>query len=132
MGEKPDEAEEIGLGDLIGRLIVNIRKFVRARADLLRVTWTVRTRALRGAAMALAAGFILCLSALTSFLVGLIMSLTPMIGPFVSTIVIGLGVTAIGGIMIFMATRTLGRQLSAALAETMDDQLVEEADAAAE
>src|SRR3546814_10130998 len=77
-------------------MLQNVRSFADAELDLVRAICLARLKAVQASAIALVAAALLCLSALTAPLVGLVIALGPIIGPFVATFAVSLGVLAVG------------------------------------
>lgn len=93
-----DEAQP-GVTELIGQLVDDSRELVSAELGLYRARFGERAEAYKGAAIFFAIAGMLALAALIALLVGLILSLSTLIGPGLSTLAV-VGVTlAIAGVL---------------------------------
>ncbi|API58965.1 hypothetical protein BSL82_06280 [Tardibacter chloracetimidivorans] len=118
-----EAAPDPGLGDLFRNMLQNVRSFADAKIDLVRAICLARLKAVQASAIALVAAALLCLSALTALLVGLVMALGPIIGPFVATFAVSLGALAVGAILAIYAAGRLKAEFSAPIMdETREPQ----------
>ncbi len=115
MGEKPVPTDQPGLGDLFEKLLRNIRTLVFAELGLLQTTYLLKLKALQMAALAIAVGALVFLCALVALLVGLMMGLAPLIGPFFAALAVGLGGVVLGAAIVVVAGLRLGHHFSTLL-----------------
>src|SRR3546814_11468187 len=94
-------------------MLPNVRAFADGEIDLVRAICLARLKAVQASAIALVAAALLCLSALTALLVGLVIALGPIIGPFVATFAVSLGALAVGAIIAIYAAGRLKAVFSA-------------------
>src|SRR3546814_10988743 len=99
-------------------MLPNVRAFADGEIDLVRAICLARLKAVQASAIALVAAALLCLSALTALLVGLVIALGPIIGPFVPPLAVSLGALAVGAILAISAA---GRLKAAFPASTLDE-----------
>ncbi|MDR6115906.1 MULTISPECIES: phage holin family protein [unclassified Sphingomonas] len=87
------------LTSLVSQLVDDGRSFIAAEIDLAKAKASDKVGRYRSAAIFFGAAAVLGLAALVALLVGLILSLTPLVGPFGATlIVVGL-VIVIAGVL---------------------------------
>src|SRR3546814_9777149 len=98
-----EAAPDPGLGDLFRNMLQNVRSFADAEIDLVRAICLARLKAVQASAIELVAAALLCLSALTALLVGLVIALGPVIGPFVAAVAVRLCALAVGAIIALYA-----------------------------
>src|SRR3546814_5016368 len=104
-------------------MLPNVRAFADGEIDLVRAICLARLKAVQASAIALVAAALLCLSALTALLVGLVIALGPIIGPFVATFAVSLGALAVGAIIAIYAAGRLKAVFSAPIMdETREPQ----------
>ncbi|AXJ94199.1 MULTISPECIES: phage holin family protein [unclassified Sphingomonas] len=91
--------EEPGVATLVGQLVEDTRNLASAEIALAKARVGERVAAYRTAAIFFATAGVLALAALVALLVGLIMTLTPLIGPGIATGIVVIGVLAIAAIL---------------------------------
>lgn len=119
---------ESGLGDLVRRLILNLRRLAFAELDVLHATYAERFGVLKKAVATLLAGAAICLAAVVALLMGLVLTLSALIGPLAATALVGIGGLALGGILIVVAAQVIGHQASFRLNDEEDGTLREDDD----
>lgn len=112
MGGEEGRAAEPGLGNLLERLIGDLRGVVHAEVDLLQTTYWLRFRGIFKSLAVIVAGAILCLAAVAALLMGLVLGLAAIIGPFVAALVVGGGGLVLGVVIVMIAARRIDRQVS--------------------
>lgn len=112
MGDKQEQEAKPGLGELLAKLIRNVRSYARAEIELAQAIVVQRVKVLRLAAAALLVGVLMSLSAILALLVGLMIGLGPIIGPFVAALAVGIGAVLIGSAIVYVSVRCIGRQLT--------------------
>jgi hypothetical protein len=90
-----DPREET-VGDLLGRLVEDGRRYARAELDLLRQIARHRAGRARNGLVLLAAGGVLALSALTALIIGLVMGLATLIGPVLAGLAVAAALAGTG------------------------------------
>jgi hypothetical protein len=91
----PDE----GVSTLVHRAVDDVRELGRAEIALLKAKATERATAYKNAGIFFGAAAVLALSAVTALLVGLIMTLTTVVGPGWATVIVVLVTLAIAGVL---------------------------------
>ncbi|WP_235535039.1 phage holin family protein [Sphingomonas sp. Leaf339] len=98
----PPLIEEDGITTLIGRLVDDSRHVVSAEIGLYKAKVSERIAAYKSAVAFFAVAGVLALAALIALLVGLIMSLTPLVGPWLATGIVVVVVLAMAGSLAFI------------------------------
>lgn len=96
---RPVTAEPETLTSLVSQLVEDGRSFVTAEIDLVKARAADKIGRYRSAAIFFGAAAVLGLSALIALLVGLIMALTPLTGPFAATMIVVGVVVVVAGIL---------------------------------
>lgn len=91
--------EKAGIGTLIGRLVEDGKAYARAEVEYAKALAGERMRAAKSGVVFLVAGLVLLHGALIALFAGLVMSLSTLIGPFWSMLVVVLVASAIGGML---------------------------------
>jgi hypothetical protein len=86
----PDDNEPPGIGTLFSRLLDEGRAFVRAEINLGKTIALSRVTRARAGLMMTAAGALLVPSAITTFLVGCVLGLRPLVGPFAAGLIVSI------------------------------------------
>ncbi|WP_294235967.1 phage holin family protein [uncultured Sphingomonas sp.] len=87
------------LTSLVSQLVDDGRSFITAEIDLVKARATDKIGRYRSAAIFIGIAAVLGLAALIALLVGLIMTLTPLTGPFAATLIVVGAVLIIAGIL---------------------------------
>lgn len=87
-----DAATPPGVGALVGRLVEDGRSLVTAEINLAKAKVSARVGAFRTAALLFAVAGVLAFAGLIALLIGLILSLTPVTGPWIATAIVAGGV----------------------------------------
>lgn len=93
------EAGEDTIGELFTRLTHDARDAARAEIDLFKARATSMVTRYKGAAIFFGAAGVLALAGLIAMLVGLIMTLTPSVGPGFATLIVVAVVLTVAGIL---------------------------------
>lgn len=89
------------LGELFSRLVEDARAAAKAEVDLVKLRATTAVARYKAASIYFAAAGVLALAALIALLVGLIMTLTPAVGPGFATMIV------IGAVLLLVAVLAL-------------------------
>ncbi|WP_343525169.1 phage holin family protein [Sphingomonas sp.] len=87
------------LTSLVSQLVDDGRSYITAEIDLAKARATDKVTRYRNAAIFFGAAAVLGLSALVALLVGLILSLTPLAGPFGATLIVVGATILVAGIL---------------------------------
>ena len=85
-------AQDASLTDLVGQLATDVKETAQAEIGLVRARVSTKLGEFRTAAIYFAVAGVLALAALIALLVGLILALTPSVGPGFATLIV-IGVT---------------------------------------
>lgn len=107
------QADQDSLGELFTRLAHDARDAAKAEIDLVKVRATTMVARYRVAAIYFAAAGVLALAALIALLVGLIMTLTPLVGPGLATLIVIGVVLAIAGALALIGRGKLNAEPAA-------------------
>jgi hypothetical protein len=102
-GDPRDES----IGDLVGRLLEDGRRYARAELDLAREIARHRAGQARNGFIALAVGVTLAMSALTALLLGVVLGLATLIGPLLSGLAVALVLAVAGYLLVRMGADRL-------------------------
>lgn len=102
-GDPRDES----IGDLVGRLLEDGRRYARAELDLVREIMRHRAGQARNGFIALAVGVTLAMSAVTALLFGIVLGLATLIGPLLSGLAVALVLAIAGYLLVRMGTTRL-------------------------
>ena len=91
--------KEAGLGALVSRLIEEGRELLRAEIDLGKAIALSRIARARAGLMMTAAAVLLVPSAITTLLIGCLLGLRPLIGPFAAGLVVSIGALCVAGLL---------------------------------
>lgn len=105
--------EEPGIGQLVSQLAGDAREMAQAELALVKARAAVAVTRYKWAAVYFAIAGVLSLAALIALLVGLIMTLTPLIGPGWATLAVVGGVFVIAGILAMLGSARLSRKVGA-------------------
>lgn len=105
---EPEAAEE-GIGELIGRLVEDGKGFARAEIDYYRTLAASKAGEARAGLILGIAALVIALCSVTALLVGLILSLTPLIGPGLATLIVIIVALALAGLLGWLAYRHIAR-----------------------
>lgn len=111
--EDRQSGAESGLNELFWRLIENARAYVGAEIELIQTICLVKLKALQVAAVAAVIAILLCLAAFIALLVGLIIGLAHLIGPFFAAFGVSLIALVIAGVIGAVAIGNLRRHFAA-------------------
>lgn len=104
-GVAPDEEESVGT--LISRLVAEGRSLAQAELTLVKAKAGERVGAYRSAAIFFGAAGVLALAALIALLVGLELTLAPLVGPGGATAIVVLVTLAIAAVLALIGKRSL-------------------------
>lgn len=96
-----------GVSTLVHRAVEDARELARAEVALVKAKVGERTTAYKNAGIFFGAAAVLALSAVTALLVGLIFSLTPLVGPGAATAIVVIAALAIAGILGWAGSKKL-------------------------
>lgn len=102
-------AETEGIAALVTQLVDDARGLASAEVALVKARVGERTSAYRNAAIFFVVAGVLALSALIALLVGLIISLSTLIGPGLATAAVVLATLAIAGVLAIIGKGRLSR-----------------------
>jgi hypothetical protein len=100
-----------GLGDTIVQVVDDGKAYAAAQVALYKALALARWRIAQGGLIFAAVAAVLGLSAVTALLVGLILSLAPLIGPLGATAVVILATLVIAGVLGWLAARRIGEAM---------------------
>ncbi|WP_029724500.1 phage holin family protein [Sphingomonas sp. UNC305MFCol5.2] len=103
------EAEEEGIGELIGRLVEDGKGFARAEIGYYRTLAASKLGEARAGLILGIAALVIALCSVTALLVGLILSLTPLVGPGLATLIVIVVALALAGLLGWFAYRNVAR-----------------------
>lgn len=112
---QPAGSEDLGIRDLISKLISDARVYAHAEVELLRISYARTVHALWVSALAVIVGGILCLAAFVSLLVGMTIALSANIGTLLAALVVSLIAGGVGCLIALLAGRRFGALVSALL-----------------
>jgi hypothetical protein len=105
---EPDVSEE-SIGTLIGRLVEDGKAYARAEVGYYRTLATSKLGEAKAGLILGAAALVIALCTVTAMLVGLILSLTPLVGPALATLIVTFGALVLSGLLSWLAVRHLQR-----------------------
>lgn len=105
---EPEAAEE-SIGELIGRLVEDGKGFARAEIDYYRTLAATKAGEARAGMILGIAALVIALCSVTALLVGLILSLMPLVGPGFATLIVILVALALAGLLGWLAYRHMAR-----------------------
>lgn len=105
---EPEAAEE-SIGELIGRLVEDGKGVARAEIDYYRTLVATKVGEARAGLILGIAALVIALCSVTALLVGLILSLTPLIGPALATLIVIVVALALAGLLGWLAYRHVTR-----------------------
>jgi hypothetical protein len=88
MVSEPVRRDEAGIGELMSQLVVDARDMAQAEIGLVKARASASVNRYKSAAAFFGVAAVLGLSGLIALLVGLIMSLSPLIGPLLATLAV--------------------------------------------
>lgn len=103
--EERRKVEDASFGDLLSKLVDDTDHFVRAEIRLVRAQAIHRLALSRNAAIFGLTGLLIVQAAVGALLVGLILSLEPLMGPLLATLVVFVVALAIAGILLAIAVK---------------------------
>ena len=105
---EPDAPEE-SIGTLIGRLVEDGKAYARAEIGYYRTLAAAKLSEAKAGLILGAAALVIALCTVTALLVGLILSLTPLIGPGLATLAVVFGALLLSGLLGWLAVRHIQR-----------------------
>ena len=99
----PEQPEEPGLGDLFGQLVDDGKGYARAEIGYYRAIVAAKLSDIGAALWMGVVALILAHAAIIALLVGLVLSLVPLIGPGWATAIVVVGVLGIAGLLGWLA-----------------------------
>jgi hypothetical protein len=108
-GNETQEGESESLGSLFNRLIGDARALARAELDLYRSIVVRRLTGSRRVLLLAGSALVLMLASVTALLVGFVMALARLIGPFCAALVVGIGGVVVGLLLLWLAVRSFQR-----------------------
>lgn len=106
---EPEEQEEESIGALIGRLAEDGKGYARAEIGYYRTLAASKLGEARAGLILGAAALVIALCAVTALIVGLILSLSTLVGPGLATLIVIAGALALAGLLGWLAWRQVGR-----------------------
>ncbi|RYY22951.1 MAG: hypothetical protein EOP62_21800 [Sphingomonadales bacterium] len=97
------QPEERGLGDLLGQLVEDGKGYAHAEIGYYRTLLRAKLLDARAALWLGATAMALALAASVALVVGLVLTLSPLVGPGWATLIVVVGIGAIAGIMARLA-----------------------------
>jgi hypothetical protein len=98
---------DVPIGQLFSQLVDDGKRYARAEVELYKAKAQEKAEPVKWAAIFGGTAAVLALSAVTALLVGLIMSLTPQVGPFGATLIVVVVTFAIAGLLGYLAYKQL-------------------------
>jgi Putative Actinobacterial Holin-X, holin superfamily III len=95
----PDAPEPPGIGTLFSRLLDEGRDFVRAEIRLGKTVALSRVARARAGLMMTTAAVLLVPSAITTFLIGCLLGLRPLVGPFAAGLIVTIVTLGVAGLL---------------------------------
>lgn len=105
---EPEAAEE-GVGELIGRLVEDGKGFARAEIEYYRTLAASKVGEARAGLILGITALVIAFCSVTALLVGLILSLTPLVGPGLATLIVIVVALALAGLLGWLAYRHIAR-----------------------
>lgn len=105
----PDGPQDEGLGDLFGRLVDDGKGYARAEIGYYRTLARSKLRDARASLWMGAAALGFAQAAAVALIVGLVMTLTPLVGPGWATLIVVTGTLILSGIMGWFAWQHVKR-----------------------
>lgn len=96
---------EAPVGQLFSQLVEDGKAYAKAEVELAKAKATEKVQPYKSAAIFGGAAYVLAHAAVVAFLVGLILSIEPELGPFGATIVVVLVTLAVAAILGYLAYR---------------------------
>ena len=106
---EPEQQEEESIGALIGRLVEDGKGYARAEIGYYRTLAMSKLGEARAGLILGAAALVIALCAVTALIVGLILSLSTLVGPGLATLIVIAGALALAGLLGWLAWRQVGR-----------------------
>ena len=106
-GPEPSRVADEGIRTKIEQLVASGQELVSAELEWARLKAAATGVALRNAAALAVLAVILALAGLTTFLFGIILALTPIIGAVLATLLVAILTIAVAGILLLQARRSL-------------------------
>lgn len=103
------EPEEESIGELIGRLVEDGKGVARAEIDYYRALAATKVGEARAGLILGIAALVIALCSVTALFVGLILSLAPLVGPGLATLIVIVVALALAGLLGWLAYRHLAR-----------------------
>lgn len=103
------EVQEESIGALIGRLVEDGKAYARAELGYYRTLAASKLGEAKAGLMLGAAALVIALCSVTALLVGLILSLAPLVGPGWATLIVIVGALALSGLLGWLAYRHIQR-----------------------
>lgn len=94
---------DVPIGQLFSQLVDDGKRYARAEVELYKAKAQEKAEPVKWAAIFGGTAVVLALSAVTALLVGLILSLTPQVGPFGATLIVVVVTFAIAGLLGYLA-----------------------------
>jgi len=105
---EPEAAEE-SIGELIGRLVEDGKGVARAEIDYYRTLVATKLGEARAGLILGIAALVIALCSVTALLVGLILSLTPLIGSGLATLIVIVAALTLAALLGWLAYRHIAR-----------------------
>ena len=103
------EVQEESLGELFGRLVEDGKGFARAEVAYYRTLAAGKAAEARNPLIFAATALVIALSAVTALLVGLILTLSPLVGPGFATLIVIVATLAVVGLLGWLAYKGVQR-----------------------
>jgi hypothetical protein len=105
---EPEQQEE-SIGALIGRLVEDGKGYARAEIGYYRTLAISKLGEAKAGLIFGVTALVIALCTVTALLVGLILSLAPLVGPGFATLIVILGALALAGLLGWLAYRQISR-----------------------
>ena len=105
------EVQEESLGELFGRLVEDGKGFARAEIGYYRTLAGGKAAQAKSPLIFGSAALVIALSAITALLVGLILTLTPLVGPGFATLIVIVATLAVVGLLGWLAYKGVQRMM---------------------
>lgn len=99
---------DVPIGQLFSQLVDDGKRYARAEVEFYKAKAVDKAEPVKWAAVYAGAALTLATAAVTALLVGLILSLTPQVGPFAATLIVVLVTLAVAALLGWLAYKRVG------------------------
>ena len=103
------DAQEESIGEMIGRLVEDGKGVARAEIGYYRTLVTSKLGEAKAGLILGAVALVIALCSVTALLVGLILTLTPLVGPALATLIMVVMALALASLLGWLGYRHIGR-----------------------